>query len=134
MRDNRLQFLAFGLLPALNGLALFIHSIFIVTGTTGGVGAALAVTLLAALAMAIAVLLAGVRRARDLGWSGTTTTVLFGLSLLLVLPIPLLLAWLVLAPGQAPGQAAPTGVARVLGLVLLLALPWMLILVARALG
>ena len=46
MRDTRLQFIAFGLLPALNALALFIHSIFIVTGTTGGAGAALVVTLL----------------------------------------------------------------------------------------
>ena len=55
MRETRLQFLAFGVLPALNGLLLFIHSIFIVTGTTGGAGAALVVTLLAVLVMVIAV-------------------------------------------------------------------------------
>lgn len=134
MRDTRLQFIAFGLLPALNALALFIHSIFIVTGTTGGAGAALVVTLLALLVMLIAVVLAGVRRARDLGWSGTTTTVVFGLAFLLVMPIPLLLAWLCFAPGKDGVPPEPTAVERVLRLVLLLAMPWMLILVARALG
>lgn len=134
MRDTRLQFIAFGLLPALNALALFIHSIFIVTGTTGGVGLALAVTLLAVLVMVIAVVLAAVRRARDLAWSGATTTVVLGLSILLVMPIPLLLAWLCLAPGKGGDLPEPTGVARVLRLVLLLVMPWMLILVARAVG
>lgn len=134
MRDTRLQFIAFGLLPALNALALFIHSIFIVTGTTGGAGAALVVTLLAVAVMAVAVVLAGVRRARDLGWSGTTTTVVFALSILLVMPIPLLLAWLCFAPGKGGAEPEPTGVARVLRLVLLLVMPWMLILVARELG
>jgi hypothetical protein len=56
------------------------------------------------------------------------------LSILLVVPIPLLLAWLAFAPGQGGEPPAPTPVARVLTLVLLLAMPWMLILVARAVG
>ena len=56
MRDNRSQFVAFGVLPLLNALALFIHGIFLVTGTTGGPGAALIVTGLAMVCMLVALL------------------------------------------------------------------------------
>lgn len=135
MRDTRLQFLAFGVLPALNAAALFIYSIFLVTGGRGSTGLALIVTLLSVLLMLVALTHAGVRRARDLGWSGTTTAVVFVLAALLMAPLPLLVAWLAFAPGQGGGEArSSTSVARVLTLVLLLAMPWMLILVARAVG
>lgn len=135
MRDNRLQFVIFGLLPAINAAGLFVYSIFLATGGRGSTGVALIVTLLAILVMLVATVHAGVRRARDLGWSGTTTAVVFALAGFLVMPVPLLLAWLAVAPGQGPvPDAAPNGLARGLTLLLLLALPWMLILVAHAVG
>lgn len=134
MRDNRWQFMVFGVLPALNLCALFIFSIFLVTGGSGATGAALLVTLVAMLLMLVALVHAGVRRARDLAWSGTTTLVVFGLAGFLVVPVPLLLAWLAFAPGQSGAPALPASLARWLTLVLLLGLPWMVILAARSLG
>jgi uncharacterized membrane protein YhaH (DUF805 family) len=132
MRDTRTRFLFFGLLPAFNALGLFVYSIFLVTGGRGSTGLALIVVLLAMLILLVAVAHAGVRRARDLGWSGSTTFVVLALAALLVLPLPLLLAWFALAPGRAADPAPPAGLARWLTLLLLLALPWMLVLVARS--
>lgn len=134
MRDNRWQFVVFGVLPAFNLCALLVHSIFLATGARGATGAALVVVLVAMLLMLVALLHAGVRRARDLAWSNTTTLVVFALAGLLVVPVPLLMAWLVFAPGQIDEPAPPAGLARWFSLVLLLGLPWMLILVARAVG
>lgn len=135
MRDTRLAFIFFGLLPAFNAAGLFIYSIYLVTGGRGSTGAALIVTLLSVLVMLAAVLYAGVRRARDMGWSGGTTFVVFAIATFLVFPLPLLLLWLALAPGKG-GEAGSTStsVARVLALVLLMGMPWMLVLVARAVG
>lgn len=129
MRDNRGQFILFGLLPAFNAVALLIYSIYLVTGGQGPTGAALAVVLVSIGALVLASAHACVRRARHLGWSGTTTLVLVGLSMLLVFPLPLLLLWLALAPGRG-ADSDPSGLRRWLTLLLLLALPWMLALVA----
>lgn len=134
MRDNRLSFAFFGLLPALNAAGLFVYSIFLATGGRGSTGVALIVTLLSVLVLLGAVLHAGVRRARDMGWTGTTTFVVFALALFLVFPLPLLLVWLLVAPGKVNEPAQSSGLSRWLALLLLLAGPWMLILVARAVG
>lgn len=134
MRDNRWQFVVFGVLPTLNLCALFVYSVFLATGARGATGAALVVVLVAMLLLMVAAVHSAARRARDLGWSGTTTLVVFALAGLLVVPVPLLVAWLAFAPGQGDEPAPPAGLARWLRLVLLLGLPWMLILVARTMG
>ncbi|MCU0941117.1 MAG: hypothetical protein MUE35_01020 [Hydrogenophaga sp.] len=129
MRDNRGQFILFGVLPAVNALELLIYSIHLATGGQGPTGAALAVVLVSIGAQVLALGQACVRRARHLGWSGTTTLVVVGLSMLLVFPLPLLLVWLMLAPGRG-ADSDPSSIRRWVTLLLLLALPWMLALVA----
>ncbi|MBX3609725.1 MAG: DUF805 domain-containing protein [Hydrogenophaga sp.] len=135
MRDDRVRFLIFGFLPALNVVALFVASIFVATSGRSGSGAALAVVLLSILVSLAAVVHAGVRRARDLGWSGTTTVVVIGLCIVVMPLVPVLLLWLLLAPGQPATEVPqPTSLNRWLAWVLVLGAPWMLTLVARSLG
>lgn len=137
-RYGRARYCAFGVLPALNAIGLLLHGLNLSTHGRGG--AAAAVPLLAALAIAClaGTLPAAVHRGRDLGWPPWVTLAAFVVSLGMGPAVLIVIGYLACAATAAQGErfgppGAPLGVVGALLSLAWLALPWLVFLAAARL-
>ena len=93
-RYSRSHFLAFGVLPALNALALLIYGLGLATHGTGGAGRSLPALIGFAAICLLTAMVAAVKRGRDLGWAAWMTLLLFWVALGLGPLVLVLIAYL----------------------------------------
>lgn len=137
-RHSRGQFLAFGLLPLLNTVALLVHGLNLSTHGRGSTGRALVVILAAGLVSLLCAAVSAVKRGRDLGYETWAATLILLGSVLTGPLFLVLLAYLAFAAPRRPAAMSTDPDADLMGArwlwapVLLIA-PWMMILVVSAL-
>lgn len=76
-RYDRPRFVAFGLLPALNVVALLIYGLQLATVGTGGAGRSLPALVVIAFVCLLIAMMAAIKRGRDLGWAWWLTVLAF---------------------------------------------------------
>lgn len=96
-RYDRTHFVAFGVLPVLNTVAMLIYGLDLATGGAGGAERSIPALLVLALVSAVVALVAAVKRGRDLGWSPWITVVGFWLTLAMGPVLIVLMIYLVFA-------------------------------------
>ena len=137
-RHHRGHFVAFGLLPVLNAVALLIQGLNLSTHGMGNTGRSLIVILVAAGVSLFCAAVSAVKRGRDLGYPTLTTSLAILASLMLGPAFLVLLVYLAFAktadpaPSAAGAPGASMGIQWLWAPVLLVA-PWMALLVASAL-
>lgn len=137
-RHHRGHFVAFGLLPVLNAVALLIQGLNLSTHGMGNTGRSLVVILVAAAVSLLCATVSAVKRGRDLGYPTLTTSLAIVASLMLGPVFLVLLVYLAFAkaadpaPSAAGAPVASMGIQWLWAPVLLVA-PWMALLVASAL-
>lgn len=138
-RHHRGHFVAFGLLPVLNAVALLIQGLNLSTHGTGNTGRSLVVILVAAAVSLLCAAVSAVKRGRDLGYPALTTSLAILASLMLGPVFLVLLVYLAFAkkaadpaPSAAGAPMARMGIQWLWAPVLLVA-PWMALVVASAL-
>lgn len=137
-RHHRGHFVAFGLLPVLNAVALLIQGLNLSTHGMGNTGRSLVVILVAAAVSLLCAAVSAVKRGRDLGYPTLTTSLAILASLMLGPAFLVLLVYLAFAkaadpaPSAAGAPGASMGIQWLWAPVLLVA-PWMALLVASAL-
>jgi len=137
-RHHRGHFVAFGLLPVLNAVALLIQGLNLSTHGMGNSGRSLVVILVAAAVSLLCATVSAVKRGRDLGYPTLTTSLAIVASLMLGPVFLVLLVYLAFAkaadpaPSTAGAPVASMGIQWLWAPVLLVA-PWMALLVASAL-
>ena len=135
---NRSRYIAFGLLPALNIMALLLYGLDLATrGKGGGEASLLKLVVMAGLCVPF-VLLAAARRALDLGWSAWQMLAILLLSIMLGPALLLLIAYLAIAKSKsvpaaevaaAPGAGILDSANTVVWALLNLAWPWVVLAV-----
>jgi len=133
-RHARRHFFAFGLLPALNVVALLIYGLMLSTSGTGNTGRSLVVILGSSVLMLACAVASAIKRGRDLGFTPASTVGAVVVSLLFGPVFLLLVAWFALksTPEGASQLEEPLGIRWLWSPVLLL-IPWAALLVASAL-
>lgn len=139
-RHHRGHFVAFGLLPVLNALALLIQGLNLSTHGMGNTGRSLVVILVAAGVSLLCAAVSAIKRGRDLGYPPLTAALAILASLMLGPVFLVLLVYLSFAkaadpaPSPAGEPVASTGMGiRWLWAPVLLVAPWMALVVASAL-
>ncbi len=134
-RFNRQRFLAFGVLSVFNAIALALLTLGLATHGTGPAAAAQPVLFVMIALCLLAALVASVKRGHDLGRPGWQVFLAYWIS---IAGGPLLLAfvgYLAMARGQDRENAyglppAPAGIGSWLLAMALLALPWVIFVMA----
>jgi len=98
------RFLAFGVLPAANTIALLLYGLDLATSGSGGAGRSLPVLIVLALVCLLTALLATVKRGRDIGWAAWVTVVLFWVTLGMGPILLVLVGYLAFAKTGAQGD------------------------------
>ncbi len=128
-RYSRSQFFAFGVLPALNAVALLIYGLEISTNGSYGEGETIpALVVMVGLCLVLTVI-AAAKRGRDLGWTTLAASAIAVASIALVPAGLVLLVYLAFAKGRADANTygpSPQGMsfAATLLAAVLLAAPW----------
>jgi hypothetical protein len=138
LHHHRGHFLAFGLLPALNTLALLIHGLNLSTHGMGNTGRSLVVILVASAVLLITAAVSAFKRARDIGFEPGTAVLGLLVSFFLGPVLLLVLGYLAFARARGHDQSQPSVNNSDLGFgwlwaPVLLVAPWMALLVASAL-
>ena len=135
-RHHRGHFVAFGLLPVLNAVALLIQGLNLSTHGMANTGRSLVVILVAAGVSLLCAAVSAVKRGRDLGYPTLTASLAILVSLMLGPVFLVLLVYLAFAkaadPAPADAPVASMGIRWLWAPVLLVA-PWMALVVASAL-
>lgn len=104
-RYTRSRFIAFGLLPICNVLALLLHGLVLSTGVSGGAGASIPALLVLALVNALIAMVATIKRGRDLAWPAWLTVVAFWLGLSLGPAVLILIGYFAWASAKPAADA-----------------------------
>jgi uncharacterized membrane protein YhaH (DUF805 family) len=96
-RYDRSRFIAFGVLPALNVVALLLYGLALSTGSGGGSEQAVPALLAMAAVCLLTAMWAAIKRGRDLGWPWWATLLGFWLSVGLGPVVLLLVGYLAFA-------------------------------------
>ncbi|HVY07714.1 MAG TPA: DUF805 domain-containing protein [Burkholderiales bacterium] len=141
-RYSRIEFLAFGLLPALNVVALLVRGLYISTSGNYGEGKTIPILVILVALILLASMVAAIKRGYDLDISAKLSVPVLVVSAGAIVPLPLLYLALCLISAKPDSTAANTfgppprqmNIGRWLwGFVLLIA-PWVaLFLLARIL-
>jgi hypothetical protein len=132
-RHSRAEFLAFGVLPTLNALAMLIHGLNISTRGSYGESETIPVLLGLAAASLLQAAVSAVRRGRDIGWPAKLTIPAFvialGLGPVVLVPVGIL-AFAHERPGAVELGPPPAGmtISRIALAFVLLVMPWFLLL------
>jgi uncharacterized membrane protein YhaH (DUF805 family) len=136
-RYARPQFLVFGVLPAVNAVALLIYGLEISTNGSYGEGETIpALVVMVGLCLLLTGV-AAVKRGRDFGWTTLGTAAFFIVAMALIPAGLVLLAYMACAKGQADANVhgpAPQRMAAPSWLLaaVLLAAPWMALRILAA--
>jgi hypothetical protein len=103
-RFDRSRFVAFGVLPAINALALLLHGLALSTHGTGGSGRAVPAIAVLAIICLLFTLGSAIKRGRDLGWHAGLTLLAFWFSLALGPGVFLFVGYLAFAKSKAKGD------------------------------
>lgn len=134
-RHDRTRFVAFGLLPLLNVVALLLHGLGLATHGRGGAAASLPLLVVLAILVLLTLPWAAVRRGRDLGWPAVASLAACVGGLMLGPTLLLLAGYLAFAKGQPDGNAfgpppPPATLPLWVGALAWLLLPWAILAVA----
>ena len=138
LRHDRARFIAFGIVPLLNVIALLLYGLGLATHGRGGAAASLPVLVVLAGAIVLVVPWAAVKRGRDLGWSAWVSLAACVGSMMLGPAVLLLAGYLAFARGQSGSNEfgpppRPATVADWARGVALLLFPWVVLAFAARL-